>query len=67
MAKGHINSKTVYKGIRFPHDIVNGIDQSLDREKFNDPSISFSSWVLDACNRKLQAEQHKKSKVDPAD
>ncbi|EBP0012580.1 hypothetical protein HX37_17555 [Salmonella enterica] len=65
MAKGHINSKTVYKGIRFPHELVNGIDQSVDREKSNDPSISFSSWVLDACEVKLKVQQKKQSKDNP--
>lgn len=67
MAKGHVNSKTSYKGIRFPHDLIEDIDASVEREKADNPGANFSSWVLDACGRKLKAEQRKKAKEGPKD
>nr|WP_085541042.1 YlcI/YnfO family protein [Cedecea sp. NFIX57] len=53
MAKGHINSKTIYKGIRFPHDLAKKIDQGVEKAKKQDPSSSFTAWVLDACESKI--------------
>ncbi|HBE9081111.1 TPA: DUF3950 domain-containing protein [Serratia fonticola] len=65
MAKNHINSKTIYKGIRFPHELTAEIEASVEQEKLNGSSVNFSTWVLDACGRKLKAEQRKKSKEAP--
>ena len=65
MAKAHITSKTTYKGIRFPHSVVEEIDASVEREKHDNPGASFSAWVLDACGRKLKSEQRKKAKSEP--
>ncbi|EOY4401241.1 YlcI/YnfO family protein [Klebsiella michiganensis] len=62
MSKAHITSKTTYKGIRFPHSVVAEIDASVEREKADDPGANFSAWVLDACGRKLKAEQRKMAK-----
>ncbi|EPS6939496.1 YlcI/YnfO family protein [Salmonella enterica subsp. enterica serovar Tennessee] len=67
MAKGHITSKSIYKGIRFPHNVAEEIDASVEREKADNPNASFSAWVLDACGRKLKAEQRKKAKEDAKD
>lgn len=65
MATGFKNNRSTTKGIRFPHDLIEEIDSSVEREKADNPSINFSSWVLDACGRKLKAEQRKKSKESP--
>ncbi|ULH10628.1 hypothetical protein MF265_22350 [Serratia marcescens] len=65
MATGHKNNKSSYKGIRFPHELIEEIDASVEREKEENSGASFSSWVLDACGRKLKAEQRKKSKSEP--
>lgn len=59
MAKGHINSKTIYKGIRFPHDLAKKIDQCVEDAKAHDSSSSFSAWVLDACESKIEAHSQK--------
>ncbi|WP_074181283.1 YlcI/YnfO family protein [Serratia marcescens] len=65
MATGHKNSKSTYKGIRFPHEMIDEIDASIEVEKAEHPNANFSSWVLDACGRKLKAERRKKSKESP--
>lgn len=62
MATRAKNSKSATKGIRFPHDMIADIDASVEREKTDNPSANFSAWVLDACGRKLKAEQRKKPK-----
>ncbi|WJM82902.1 YlcI/YnfO family protein [Pectobacterium brasiliense] len=62
MATGHKNNKSLYKGIRFPHDLIEEIDASVEREKEDNPASNFSAWVLDACGRKLKADLRKKSK-----
>ncbi|MFI8417727.1 YlcI/YnfO family protein [Serratia sp. NPDC078593] len=67
MATGFKNNRSTTKGIRFPHDLIEEIDSSVEREKADNPSINFSSWVLDACGRKLKAEQRKKAKESPED
>ncbi|MFS6933790.1 YlcI/YnfO family protein [Klebsiella oxytoca] len=51
--------KTSTKYIRFPHLLIEHIHQSLDAEN----SANFSAWVLDACSRKLKAEQRTKAKT----
>lgn len=65
MATGHRNNKSAYKGIRFPYDLVESIDACLEREREENPNANFSAWVLDACGRKLKAEQRKKAKSEP--
>jgi len=62
MATGHRNNKSAYKGIRFPYDLVESIDACIEIEKKENAGANFSAWVLDACGRKLKAEQRKKSK-----
>ncbi|MEH5014618.1 YlcI/YnfO family protein [Phytobacter diazotrophicus] len=62
MATGHRNNKSAYKGIRFPYELVEEIDASVEREKAENSGANFSAWVLDACGRKLKAEQRKKPK-----
>lgn len=59
MATGYKNNKSFTKGIRFPHEVIEEIEASIEREKTEKPEASFSSWVLDACGRKLKAERRK--------
>nr|WP_225741533.1 YlcI/YnfO family protein [Rouxiella badensis] len=59
MATGYKNNKSLTKGIRFPHDVIDEIEASIERERTESPDASFSSWVLDACGRKLKAERRK--------
>ncbi|HFD7933300.1 TPA: YlcI/YnfO family protein [Yersinia enterocolitica] len=65
MATGNKNNKSQLKNIRFPHEILESIDASVEREKEDNPGVNFSSWVLDACGRKLKTEQRKKAKETP--
>lgn len=65
MATKSINAKSAQKKIRFPHDLIEEIDASVEREKAEDTGANFSAWVLDACGRKLKAEQRKKPKESP--
>ncbi|AIA47155.1 MULTISPECIES: YlcI/YnfO family protein [Serratia] len=67
MATGHKNNRSSYKGIRFPHELLDEIDASVEREKPDNPGANFSAWVLDACGRKLKAEQRKKAKNSSED
>ncbi|HBM8994578.1 TPA: DUF3950 domain-containing protein [Citrobacter freundii] len=62
MATGFKNNKSTTKGIRFPYELVEEIDASVERERVENSGANFSSWVLDACGRKLKAEQRKKAK-----
>lgn len=64
MATRAVNNKSATKGIRFPHELIEEIDASIEREKADNPSANFSSWVLDACGKKLKAEQRKRAKQD---
>lgn len=65
MATGFKNNKSTTKGIRFPYELVEEINASVERERVENSGTNFSSWVLDACGRKLKAEQRKKPKSDP--
>ncbi|MEJ5073425.1 YlcI/YnfO family protein [Enterobacter ludwigii] len=67
MATGNKNSRSSYKGIRFPNELIDAIDDSVEREKPENPGANFSAWVLDACGRKLKAEQRKKAKDEQID
>jgi hypothetical protein len=60
VTSGNTNNKSAKKNIRFPHELIDEIDASIEREKNNSPGANFSSWVLDACERKLKAELRKK-------
>ncbi|EKY3087697.1 DUF3950 domain-containing protein [Cronobacter dublinensis] len=61
MATGNTNKKSDKKGIRFPHEMIEQIDASVEREKAENPAANFSQWVIDACAMKL-AEQLRKRK-----
>ena len=65
MATGNKNGKSSYKGIRFPNELIEEIDASVEREKADNSGANFSAWVLDACGRKLKSEQRKKPKEEP--
>lgn len=54
MATGHKNSKSNYKGIRFPHEVIAEIEKRIEEEKAQKPGQNFSVWVIDACIKKLQ-------------
>ncbi|KAB8311167.1 YlcI/YnfO family protein [Rahnella bonaserana] len=60
MTSGNTNNKSAKKNIRFPHELIDEIDASIEREKAEVPGANFSSWVLDACEKKLKSEQRKK-------
>ncbi|MFQ0995758.1 MULTISPECIES: YlcI/YnfO family protein [unclassified Gilliamella] len=62
MPTKHINKKSVYKGIRFPHELIAKIDRAVEEEKNNTPSISFSSWVMNACQKELDRKKRKQPK-----
>ncbi|MFP4865273.1 YlcI/YnfO family protein [Providencia rettgeri] len=59
MATGHKNNKSQYKGIRFPLDLIEKINMEVERDNFN-----FSSWVIDACEKKLKSEKRKNKQSD---
>lgn len=61
MSSGNTNNKSAKKNIRFPHELIEEVDASVEREKIENPSANFSSWVLDACERKLKTELCKKN------
>lgn len=54
MSTGNINKKSQLKNIRFPHELLEEIDSSVERENSN-----FSAWVIDACEKKLKSEKRK--------
>lgn len=56
MTGGNTNNKSAKKNIRFPHELIDEIDSSIEREKNNSLGANFSSWVLDACEIKTKAE-----------
>lgn len=62
MATKSINAKSAQKKIRFPHELLEDIEASVERHKEQDPSANFSAWVIEACGKKLEAEQKKKPK-----
>ena len=65
MATGNKNNKSSRVGIRFPYDLIEEIDASVEREKADNAGAKFSAWVLDACGRKLKSEQRKKARSEP--
>lgn len=52
MATGNKNNKSEKKYIRFPHELVEKINANVEKENSN-----FSSWVLDACEKKLTSNK----------
>ncbi|MBD8167485.1 YlcI/YnfO family protein [Erwinia aphidicola] len=62
MATGNKNNRSQLKNIRFPHELLEKIDLVVEMERLDDPSVNFSSWVLDACGRKLKSVQRKQAK-----
>lgn len=52
MATGHKNNKSQYKGIRFPYELIEKINDNVEKENSN-----FSSWVIDACEKKLTSDK----------
>ena len=62
MATGNTNNKSAKKHIRFPHELIEEIDASVEGEKAQNSGANFSAWVLDACSRKLKTEQRKRTK-----
>ncbi|HCM64167.1 MAG TPA: hypothetical protein DIT05_16740 [Morganella sp. (in: Bacteria)] len=54
MATGYKNNKSTTKGIRFPHELVEEINSCVEQENSN-----FSSWVIDACEKKIKSERRK--------
>ncbi|WP_446471111.1 YlcI/YnfO family protein [Xenorhabdus stockiae] len=59
MATGNKNNKSDKKNIRFPHELIDGINASVEIEKANNPNVNFSSWVIDACEKKLKPMKRK--------
>lgn len=48
MATGNKNNKSDRKAIRFPHDLIEQIDEQAKKENTN-----FSAWVISTCREKL--------------
>ncbi|AIN12865.1 YlcI/YnfO family protein [Yersinia pseudotuberculosis] len=62
MATGNKNNRSQVKNIRFPHELIEAIDLSVEREKAGNPGVNFSSWVLESCQNRLDADpNHVKS------
>ena len=54
MATGNKNNKSNRKAIRFPHDLIEQVEEQSRKENTN-----FSAWVIAACREKL-AKPNKK-------
>ncbi|CNI38560.1 MULTISPECIES: YlcI/YnfO family protein [Yersinia] len=54
MATGFKNNRSTTKGIRFPHELIDEINEYIELEKKNNSSTNFSSWVIDACSEKIK-------------
>ncbi|HEA3247855.1 YlcI/YnfO family protein [Pasteurella multocida] len=54
MATGNKNNKSLKKGIRFPHELIQQIDKAVEVENAKGEKTNFSSWVIDACKTKLE-------------
>lgn len=59
MPTGFKNNRSTTKGVRFPHELIDEINTSVEQEKTENPNANFSAWVLDACHRKLDAIRRK--------
>ncbi|WP_086110066.1 YlcI/YnfO family protein [Xenorhabdus vietnamensis] len=62
MATGDINNKSAKKHIRFPHELIEEINANIESEKSAQVNSNFSSWVIDACERKLSKQKSQKKK-----
>ncbi|HDU8582166.1 YlcI/YnfO family protein [Morganella morganii] len=62
MATGHKNNKSQYKGIRFPHELIEEIELAMNGMDCSKNTVSFSSWVIDACEMKLSKQKSQKKK-----
>ncbi|HHU4065923.1 TPA: YlcI/YnfO family protein [Raoultella ornithinolytica] len=60
MATKSINAKSATKKIRFPHTIIEDIENFLEQEKIENPNANFSAWVLDACEQKLKKDKRRR-------
>ncbi|HGO5397600.1 TPA: YlcI/YnfO family protein [Klebsiella oxytoca] len=60
MATENTNNRSQKKHIRMPHELIDEIDASVEREKPDNPKANFSAWVIDACEKKLESEKLKK-------
>ncbi|WP_032345683.1 YlcI/YnfO family protein [Escherichia coli] len=65
MSSGNTNNKSAKKNIRFPHELIDGIDASVEQEKLTNPSANFSAWVLLPvnANQKTTAPQGQRAGV----
>ncbi|MCP9270024.1 DUF3950 domain-containing protein [Xenorhabdus sp. XENO-1] len=59
MATGDINNKSAKKHIRFPHELIEEINANIECEKSAQVNSNFSSWVIDACEKKLKPVKRK--------
>lgn len=61
MATGFKNNKSTTKGIRFPHELIDDINASVEQDKSEGDNLAnFSSWVIDACKIKLKSKSNPK-------
>lgn len=54
MATGRNNNSSKLKNIRFPHDVIEQIDEQAKKENTN-----FSAWVIATCREKLAKSKKK--------
>lgn len=54
MATGKINNKSSTKAVRFPHDLIEQIEDQVKKENTN-----FSAWVINTCREKLTKDVKK--------
>lgn len=54
MATGKTNNKSSTKAVRFPHELIQQIEDQVKKEKTN-----FSAWVIASCREKLTKETKK--------
>ncbi|HCM62812.1 MAG TPA: hypothetical protein DIT05_09735 [Morganella sp. (in: Bacteria)] len=62
MATGNINNKSEKKNIRFPHELIEKINECVTQQNSSGNDSSFSSWVIDACEMKLSKQKSQKKK-----
>lgn len=48
MVNDNVNNKSAKKNIRFPHELIEQIDERAKKDNSN-----FSAWVINACREKL--------------
>ncbi|MBD2812269.1 DUF3950 domain-containing protein [Xenorhabdus sp. Vera] len=59
MATGNKNNRSDKKNIRFPHELLDEINASVELEKSTNSNANFSAWVIDACEKKLKPSKRK--------